>query len=128
MRPWLVIVLLGSGAAASAGLARSEADSLARALAGRVAGEPASCVPSRRSEPLRTVDTRTFVYRRGRTIWVNRPERECVGFRPTASLVVQMHGSRYCRGDRVHALGPGGPIPGPRCELGDWTPYTRPEH
>jgi hypothetical protein len=40
-------------------------------------------------------------------------------------LVVELHGSQYCRNDRFRTVSAGSTIPGPSCFLGTFTPYRR---
>lgn len=95
-------------------------------LATRVAGESRSCVYANPTSSLAVRARTNFVYRDGPTIWVSRPDNRCAGFRPDSTLLVELRGGQYCRGDRVRGLGPGSAIPGPLCILGDWVPYRRP--
>ena len=67
----------------------------------------------------------TLVYRRGGTIWLNRLRATCPALRPTSTLIVEVHGSQYCRGDRFRTIEPGQSIPGPTCLLGPFTPWRR---
>lgn len=100
-----------------------EQDALARELAGMRAGEARQCIPAQRQGSLTIVDRRTVTLREGRTLWVNRLESSCPGIQPFNSLIVEVHGSEYCRNDKVRGLEPGSNIPGPICLLGDWVPY-----
>jgi hypothetical protein len=120
----LPILLLASACAAGGGPGR-EAD-LSRDLAGRSAGPAEDCVSASPGLALVARDDRTLVYDRGRTIWVNRLAAACPGLDPMSRLIVETHGARYCRGDRIRALEPGLSIPGPYCILGSFTPYRRP--
>jgi hypothetical protein len=45
--------------------------------------------------------------------------------RPLATLIVESHGSQYCRGDRIRAVEPPSAVPGPACVLRDFVPYRR---
>jgi hypothetical protein len=117
----LPFLLLAS--ACATGSAR-EAD-LSLELAGRTAGEPRDCVPASAGDSLVARDSRTLVYRRGDTIWVNRLAAACPGVDPVSTLIVDVQGSQHCRGDHVRALEPGRSIPGPICVLGSFTPYRR---
>jgi hypothetical protein len=103
----------------------ADEEALTRELAGRAAGEPRLCIPTNSSTALAIADRRTVTLRLGDTIWVNRLEADCPGFRPLATLVVEVHGSQYCRGDKVSAVESGSAIPGPFCVLGEFTPYRR---
>lgn len=96
---------------------------LERALAGYSAGESQACIPADRGQNLVIENRSTVVARRGGTIWVNRLGHDCPGFERPATLIVEVHGSQYCRGDRVRGLPAGHSITGPFCALGDFTPY-----
>jgi hypothetical protein len=118
----LLPLLLASACAAPS--AEREAD-LSGELAGRTAGAPQDCVGASAGSTLAPRDSRTLVYRRGDTLWVNRLAAACPGLDPMSRLVIEVHGSRYCRGDRFRAIEPGLTIPGPICSLGPFTPYRR---
>jgi hypothetical protein len=121
MRSLMMLMLLA--ACASAGVAEDRQDRAAAHVAGRVAGEPRGCISPMQGQGLIIVDSRTLSYRSGKTIWLNRMERECPGMTPHSTLIIEADGGQYCRGDRVRALEPGRSIPGPVCILGDFTPY-----
>lgn len=99
---------------------------LARELAGYVAGNPQACVSTFPNENLRISDSRTIAYGYGRSIYVNRLAGECPALSPYNTVIVDAQSGQYCRGDRVRGLEPGAGIPGPWCNLGDWTPYRKP--
>ena len=117
----LPLLLLAPACAASSA---READ-LSSDLAGRTAGPPQDCVPASAGDSLVPRDSQTLVYRRGATIWVNRLAAACPGLNEMSTLIVEVHGSSYCRGDPVRAIEPGRSIPGPICVLGSFTPYRR---
>ena len=110
--------------AACATGADPEAD-LSGELAGRSAGPPQDCVTASAGDSLVPRDSRTLVYRRGDTIWVNRLAAACPGLNAMSTLIVEVHGSRYCRGDPIRAVEAGRTIPGPICTLGGFAPYRR---
>lgn len=122
----LLLLLAGCAGPGAVGPSRDSQD-LERELAGRTAGPPESCIPAESNQNARIVDARTLVYDRGRTIWVNRLDSDCPGMRPMDTLVVEVHGSQYCRGDHFRTLSTGSTIPGPVCILGDFTPYRKAE-
>lgn len=125
MRSLLLLAALAGCAGMGPGPETREQEAFARELAGRTAGAPESCVPTVQGQSLRIVDRRTIAYDRGGTIWVNRLHRDCPGLRPFNTLIVEVHGGQYCRGDHVRGLEPGASIPGPICILGDFVPYRR---
>jgi len=122
---FLPLLLFGCAATVPHGSSREQSD-LAGELAGRSAGQPQACVSTVRSQNLRIVDPQTLVYGTGRTIWVNRLRSPCAGLRPFDTLIVELRGAQYCRGDLVRGLTPGTTIPGPMCPLGDFVPYRLP--
>jgi hypothetical protein len=54
---------------------------------------------------------------------VSRLRAECPGLQPLDTLIVEVHGGRYCRNDQFRAVETGASIPGPICLLGDFVPY-----
>ena len=98
---------------------------LARELAGYTAGAPQACIPTFPSQNLRVIDSSTIVYGYGTTMYVNRLPGPCPALEPLNTLIVDAQAGQYCRGDRVRGLEPGGIIPGPTCNLGDWIPYRK---
>lgn len=125
MRLLPLTILLAGCAATSADTETREQRELAEELAERTAGPAENCVPVRQGESLRIIDSRTLTYGQGRTIWVNRLDHACGSLRPMNTLIVEVSGSQYCRGDRVRGLETGSSIPGPSCILRDFVPYTR---
>jgi len=126
MRMLALLLLVGACAAPEAGGPTREAEALERDLAGRTAGPPQSCIPALNSaQSLRIVDAHTIVYDSGRALWVSRLDGDCPGMRPMDTLIVDVHGSQYCRGDRFRPVSTGNTIPGPVCVLGDFTPYRK---
>jgi hypothetical protein len=125
MRLLLMTILLLFGCAASAMRARDR-NGLVADLAGRTAGPPQDCVSVEQTSSLRPVDAQTIVLNRGATFYVNHLAGSCGNLEPTDTLIVETHGSQYCRGDhfRSKPFG-GGVVPGPICVLGDFVPYRR---
>jgi hypothetical protein len=123
----LSLILAGCASGATTSRERQGEAALDRELAGRVAGSPQSCIAWRSTRFLQATGDGRLLYRDGETIWVNQPVVECRGLEPTDALVVEMRGgSRYCRGDQVRAIESGAAVAGPRCVLGEFTPYRRP--
>lgn len=74
------------------------AEELARALAGRTAGAPVSCISDRAR--MHVVDDWTILYRDRGTIYVQRPRGGCHGLSNNMSLIRnQFVTTRLCRGD-----------------------------
>jgi hypothetical protein len=104
----------------------ARADELAVLLAGRAPGPAQSCVSETGTTALRVIDSRTIVYERGRTVWVNRLRADCPGLRADDPLIIKSTGSGYCRGDQIRSFEPYRSVPGPLCVLGDFVPHRRP--
>jgi hypothetical protein len=124
MRKLLLLALMGL-AGCSRPVVPPGAD-LAQTLAGRVAGPPQSCVSAQSVSNLRVIDSATLGYGSGSTIYVNRLGGACPGLRELSTIIVDVQGGRYCRGDHFRAVELTGGIPGPVCILGDWMPYRKP--
>ena len=127
----LMGVLALSGCAMSAGDRGSygsqerAARELADALKGRVAGEPQDCISASSTSGPQIIDERTLIYRDVGKVWRNDLESSCPGLDPGDTLVVVLHGSQMCRRDLFHVREYGSSIPGPRCQLGKFTPYRK---
>lgn len=126
MRLLPLLLILGACASARGESPTRDQKALSRELAGREAGAPEDCISATNSSAsLSIVDEQTLRYRQGSTIWVNRLPEACPGIRSLDTLVVELHGSRYCRNDLFRSLSSGSRIPGPACRLGSFTPYRR---
>jgi len=123
--PLLALLFVAAGAMA----ADSDRDSrdLAKALAGRTAGKPFDCVnPSWAGSP-QIIGSRTLIYHEtGRVLRNDLPDA-CPGLDDDSIIVSEVHGNQLCRGDLFYTLQRGSQIPGPRCRLGKFTPYTKPK-
>lgn len=129
MRPLLLLLPFALASCAptpqqEAASAQYAADKFAQEVAGRMPGATGTCVSTFGSENLRVVNRSTLAYGSGRTVQINRLPAPCPGLDQFNTIIVEAHGSQYCRGDRIRSLEPGGIIPGPVCHLGNWTAYT----
>lgn len=104
----------------------STGDSLADAIGTRIAQPARDCISPSLATDTRIIDSQTIVYRRGGTIYVNRLQSACPGLRPQATLVTEVLSGQLCRNDMVRAAYPNEAVPGPRCRLGEFTPYALP--
>lgn len=127
--PLAAVALIGGSvmAASPAKLDRDavEAASLEKALAGKVAGKPRSCISLSRAPSSQIIGANAIIYRESRhTLFVNRPRGGCSGLRDGQTLVTRTPTDRLCSGDiaRVVELTTG--FEGPSCVLGEFTPYT----
>lgn len=124
MRALPLLLLLGACVSDGVPAETRDQAQLARDLSMRTAGAPQACIPLPNGPgSLQAVDGRTLTVRQGSTLWINRLAAECPGLRPFNTIIVEVHGGDYCRGDHIRALRPGESIPGPVCFLGEFTPY-----
>lgn len=103
------------------------ADKLARALAGRTAGPPVSCIGNSRGSEMTVVDDYTILFKEGGTVYVQKPRGGCQGIgNGFYSLVTRINGSsRLCSGqigevvDRTTGFGYGS------CVFDNFVPYRK---
>ncbi len=122
----LLAALCAIAGAASA--ARPSPDEqLAKAIAGRVAGEPVKCIPLRNIRSTEVIDRTAIVYGgHGRTIYVNRPTSGTAFLRDDMILVTDTRSSELCNIDIVKLMDPGSKMISGSVGLGDFVPYTKP--
>ena len=122
-------VLLAAGATGSMAqdkppqLSQKQKAALDRALSGKVAGKPQSCISLTQRADLQVVSDELLLYKAGRTVYVNRVLGRCSGLSFGRTLVTTVWGSQICRGDiaRVADLS-AGMLTG-SCALGNFVPY-----
>ena len=96
-------------------------------IAGKVAGQPITCLPSYRADQMVVIDDNTLAFEDGRRVYVNRMQSGCdrlsSGF---YTLVTRSTTPSLCRGDiaEVADISTGTTVGS--CVLGDFVPYTRP--
>ena len=132
MRRMLIALPVLLAACASAGMAEDRPPQLTekqkaafdRALEGKVAGKPQSCISLTQRADLQVISDDLLLYKAGRTVYVNRVIGSCNGLSFGRTLVTNVWGSQICRGDiaRVADLG-AGMLTG-SCALGDFVPYA----
>ena len=114
------------GAAAQAAPVDREAQ-LERALAGRVAGAPVSCIDLHRVQSSQIIDDTAILYRAGSTIYVNRPDNGADSLSRNDTMVTRLPTTRLCSVDTVTMVDPvSGTFMGV-VFLGDFVPYRRVE-
>lgn len=119
----LPLVLAAPAVAAT--VAPSGEAELARMVEGRVAGEPVDCISGSAADGMQIVDGTALVFKRGRTLYVNRPD----GARTLDEWdlpVIHQFGSQLCRQDRIELRDRHSGIPGPSIFLTKFVPYVRP--
>src|ERR1700752_2794192 len=108
LRPYVLAAATGVALIASSTIAIAEkdaysdksADKLAKALAGRTAGPPVSCIGNSRGSEMTVVDDYTILFKEGGTVYVQKPQGGCQGIgNGFYTLVTRINGSsRLCRG------------------------------
>ncbi len=127
------LTLLAGGAllaAASPGLAGQNTDreaELARALEGRVAGEPVDCVDLRRVRSSRIINDTAIIYDAGSTIYVNRPRSGAESLDQRDTMVTRLNTSRLCSIDTIQMVDASSRMMRGVVFLGEFVPYTRVE-
>jgi hypothetical protein len=113
------------GAPVERQLSARETAELAKALEGKVAGQPVSCIPSYRSDALRVIGNNTVLYRVNKDL-VYKADLQggCNGLSAGDALVLnRTTSSQYCRGDMARSVHlPTGMMSG-ACAFGDFVPY-----
>lgn len=117
-------VLLAAGTAPAAPRLDPEAR-LARALEGRVAGEPVDCIQLRNIRSSQIIDDTAILYDAGGTIYVNRPRAGRESLDRWDTLVTRTHSSQLCSIDVVHLYDFGSRMQTGTVFLGEFVPYRR---
>ena len=97
---------------------------LAKAIAGRVAGEPVDCISLSASRDQRIIARTAIVYGSGSTIYVNRPTNARDLDRGDI-LVSNVVGNQYCRLDIIRTVDQATRAPTGFLSLRKFVPYRR---
>jgi hypothetical protein len=125
-----IAMALAAGAALLAGTAveakpkLTGEEQLAKALEGRVAGEPVNCISLFDSRDQRVIDKTAIVYGSGRTIYVNRPSN-ARDLDSDDIMVSTIHGSQLCDLDIVRTHERSGFFPTGFVGLEQFVPYRK---
>jgi hypothetical protein len=117
-------LVLGAAAATAATPVDREAE-LARALEGRVAGDPVDCIDLNRVRSTRVINDTAILYDAGRTIYVNRPRGGADTLDRWDTLVTRLHSQRLCSIDTVQMIDPNSRMLSGIVFLGEFVPYRR---
>jgi hypothetical protein len=101
--PLIAASLVFGAAVAQAKPRDGEAD-LARALRGRVAGEPVSCIDLHRIRSSRVIRGTAILYDAGSVIYVNRPRSGAEELNGFDTLVTRTPSTQLCSVDVVHTV------------------------
>jgi hypothetical protein len=97
---------------------------LAKAIEGRVAGKPQSCIDLTDANGAEAFDGGILYNGSRRTVYVNNVP-ECRSFGSNDLMINRVYSSQLCRGDIVTFADRNSGIPGRSCILGDFTPYKK---
>ncbi|WP_370306570.1 hypothetical protein [Sphingobium abikonense] len=101
---------------------------LDEALAGKVAGEPQTCISRVPQTNLRVISNNVLLYRASSKLtYKNELIGSCNGLTRGDIMVVRSFGSQMCRGDITTTVSPMSGIPSGACALGDFIPYRTPK-
>ncbi len=100
---------------------------LDKKLAGRVAGEPVSCIQQSRIRSFTAISDDVLVYEVGNTLYVNQPYRGCRGV-TNDTLVTRTSAGSLCRGDQARITDLQNGFDVGTCTFGEFTPYRMAEN
>lgn len=112
------------GGAAQAKPADHE-EELARALAGRAAEAPVSCIDLHRVRSSRIITDTAILYDAGSVIYVNRPDNGADQLNQWDTMVTRLSSTRLCNVDTVTMVDRGSHSFTGVVFLGDFVPYRR---
>ena len=99
---------------------------LARAIEGRVAGEPVRCLSLHQIRSSQIIDKTAIIYDAGSTLYVNRPRAGSESLDQWDVLVTRPFGSQLCGTDVVHLYDPASRMQTGFVFLGEFVPYRKP--
>jgi len=98
---------------------------LARALQGRVAGEPVQCIDLHRIRSSRIIDNTAILYDAGSVVYVNRPANGASELNDWDTMVTRTPSTRLCNVDTVTMVDRTSHSFTGVVFLGDFVPYRR---
>lgn len=120
------MILPATSAVAAKGDAQARAEAkLAKALEGRVAGEPVNCIDLRNINSSQIIDKTAIIYRVGSRLYLNRPTIGASSLDSDDILVTKTYSSQLCSIDTVQLVDRASRFPSGFVGLGKFVPYTR---
>ena len=110
---------------AAAAQARYDAK-LAKALEGRVAGEPVRCIDMRSIRSSTIIDKTAIIYEVGNKLYLNRPADGASSLDSDDVLVTKTSSSQLCDIDIVRLIDRSNHFPTGFVNLGKFVPYSKP--
>ena len=123
--PFTALALLAFGAAVQAREPVDREAELARALRGRVAGEPVDCIDLHRIRASRVITDTAILYDAGSIIYVNRPRNGADELNQWDTLVTRTPSTRLCSIDTVDVVDLTTHSLSGIVFLGEFVPYRR---
>ena len=99
---------------------------LAKAIEGRVAGEPVRCIDLRSIRSSTIIDKTAIIYEVGNKLYVNRPAGGASSLGSDDVLVTRTSGSQLCDIDIVRLIDRTNHFPTGFVNLGKFVPYSKP--
>lgn len=122
---FLIGAVATATAPAQAGQRLTPEAELARALEGRVAGEPVDCVNLRLVRNSQVIDRTALLFDTGSIIYVNRPRSGAATLNRYDTQVVRPFNSRLCSIDTVQMVDLASGMPTGIVFLDEFVPYRR---
>ena len=122
------VAVLGAASAEQVTRSPKAQQELTKALAGRIAGQPLSCINDFRSEIRMTViDDYTLLFRDNGVVYVQRPPGGCANIsNKTNALTTQRTSTnQLCAGDINQVVQPSSGIFRGSCAFGPFVPYRK---
>ena len=99
---------------------------LSKALAGRTAGTPVSCINLRDIRSSTVIDRTAIIYEVGSKLYLNRPTGGASSLDDDDILVTDTHSNQLCSIDIVRLVDRGSHFPSGFVNLGKFVPYSKP--
>jgi hypothetical protein len=112
-------------APAAAGPKLTAEQRLAKAIEGRVAGEPVNCINLRRIHYSQVIDRTAILYEAGNVVYVNRPRAGAESLDQWDTMVTRPFNSQLCNIDTVDLYDTSSRIQTGFVLLGDFVPYRK---
>ncbi len=114
-----------AGSAGKASPAEAGAAKLAKAVEGRVAGEPVRCINMRQIRSSTIIDGTAIVYNVGGTLYVNKPTSGAESLDDGDIMVTKTSGAQLCDLDLVQLVDRASRFPTGFVGLGKFVPYAK---
>jgi hypothetical protein len=123
----LLVAAEGAALVPASEIPATPSPAVAKALEGRTAGVPVSCVNLRQMRTTRIIDETAVIYEESRSRWfVNFPQGgNCPNMTRDRAIATRTPSNQLCSGDLIRVFDQQTPIQYGSCSLGKFVPYTR---